>query len=171
MWSISLQKLPSRGESLLAEGYRAYVIDDAELKKVLDNYPVLWKDKTARPKMAFIGCPHLTLHQLEEWTARIETALMAVGKTTAEVPAYLFTAPDVADVFRQDTVRVAALREKNIHISTICPLMYMNNPLCGKDPIVTSSNKLRTYTSARFYLEDELLHIITGGTLPRGGQQ
>ncbi len=160
-----------QGESLLTEGYRTYIVDDAELKKVLDNYPVLWKDKTARPGMAFIGCPHLTLHQLRDWSARIETALAEAGKTRTEVSAYLFTAPDVADVFRKDAARVATLLGKNIHITTICPLMYMNNPLCGKDPIITSSNKLRTYTSARFYLEDELLRIIVSGTLPQGGRQ
>ena len=39
--------------------------------------------------------------------------------------------------------------------------MYMNNPLCKKKAVITSSNKLRTYTSARFYREDEILDIIT----------
>ena len=45
----------------------------------------------------------------------------------------------------------------------ICPLMYMNNPLSGKMPVITCSNKLRTYTTARYYTEDELLAKITGG--------
>ena len=49
-----------------------------------------------------------------------------------------------------------------IIISYICPLMYMNNPLCKKKPVITCSNKLRTYTSARFYTEGEILDIITG---------
>ena len=39
--------------------------------------------------------------------------------------------------------------------------MYMNNPLSKKMPVITSSNKLRTYTSARFYTEDEILSKIT----------
>jgi hypothetical protein len=30
-------------------------------------------------------------------------------------------------------------------------------------PVITSSNKLRTYTSARYYTEAEILAIITGG--------
>ena len=37
----------------------------------------------------------------------------------------------------------------------------MNNPLCKKKAVITSSNKLRTYTSARYYTESEILHTIT----------
>ena len=39
----------------------------------------------------------------------------------------------------------------------------MNNPLSGKMSVITCSNKLRTYTTARYYTEDELLAQITGG--------
>ena len=56
-----------------------------------------------------------------------------------------------------------ALMERGVILSHICPLMYMNNPKCGTMPVITCSNKLRTYTSARFYREEELLDIITGG--------
>ena len=48
-------------------------------------------------------------------------------------------------------------------LSYICPLMYMNNPLCGKMPVITCSNKLRTYTTARYYTEAEILGKITKG--------
>ena len=41
--------------------------------------------------------------------------------------------------------------------------MYMNNPLSKMMPVITSSNKLRTYTSARYYTEDEIITIITKG--------
>ena len=39
----------------------------------------------------------------------------------------------------------------------------MNNPLCGSMPVITCSNKLRTYTTARYYTEDEILEKITKG--------
>ena len=39
----------------------------------------------------------------------------------------------------------------------------MNNPLCARMPVITSSNKLRTYTTARYYTEEQLLRIITKG--------
>ena len=41
--------------------------------------------------------------------------------------------------------------------------MYMNNPLCKAMPVMTSSNKLRTYTTARYYTEAEILAKITKG--------
>ena len=53
------------------------------------------------------------------------------------------------------------LKSYGVIVSYICPLMYMNNPLCKKKAVITCSNKLRTYTSARFYREDEILDIIT----------
>lgn len=40
-----------QGESLIAEGAKVYVIDDAELDRVKNNYPVMWKDKNATPKL------------------------------------------------------------------------------------------------------------------------
>jgi len=53
------------------------------------------------------------------------------------------------------------LKRQGIILSYICPLMYMNNPLCKKKAVITSSNKLRTYTSARYYTEAEILSTIT----------
>ena len=55
------------------------------------------------------------------------------------------------------------LEKTGVILSYICPLMYMNNPLCASMPVITSSNKLRTYTSARFYKDDEILNQITKG--------
>ena len=55
------------------------------------------------------------------------------------------------------------LKATGVITSYICPLMYMNNPLCKKMPVITSSNKLRTYTSARYYTDQEILSIITKG--------
>ena len=47
-------------------------------------------------------------------------------------------------------------------LSYLCPLMYMNNPLCKKKAVITNSNKLRTYTSARYYTDAEILDILSG---------
>ena len=43
------------GESLIAEGAKEYVIDDAELERVKNNYPVIWKNANAKPKLCFVG--------------------------------------------------------------------------------------------------------------------
>jgi hypothetical protein len=61
------------------------------------------------------------------------------------------------------TEYAARLKKTGVITSYICPLMYMNNPLCGKMPVITSSNKLRTYTTARYYTDDEILLQITKG--------
>ena len=48
-------------------------------------------------------------------------------------------------------------------VSGLCPLSYTSNPLTDKTRIITCSNKLRYYSKARFYGEDELVEIVTGG--------
>jgi len=52
-----------------------------------------------------------------------------------------------------------------LKLTSICPLMYMNNPLSAKKPIITNSNKLRTYSTARFFQDAEILDIIVRGHL------
>ena len=42
------------------------------------------------------------------------------------------------------------------------PDLY-NKEMAGKMPVITCSNKLRTYTTARFYTEAEILQKITKG--------
>ena len=68
-----------QGEALLRENAKVYVIDDAELQRVKDNYPVVWKNPDAEPELCFVGCPHMTLRQLEDWTDNVTAALKANG--------------------------------------------------------------------------------------------
>ena len=151
-----------QGRALIAEGAREYVIDDAELQRVYDSYPVIWKNKEAKPKLCFIGCPHLSMAQLKGWSHEIKASLAAKGRRKVSVPTVLTTAPDVLEAFKKEK-EYKDLVDAGVVISYICPLMYMNNPICQKVPTITSSNKLRTYTSARYYKDAELLEIITGG--------
>ena len=151
-----------QGRGLLTAGYKTYVIDDAELERVEKSYPVIWKDKNAKPKLAFIGCPHLSKEQLLSWSGRIDEALGKNGRDKVEIPTVMTAAPAVMEAFKK-TEEGKRLERQGVILSHICPLMYMNNPMCGKMPVITCSNKLRTYTSSRFYKEDELLSIITGG--------
>ena len=150
------------GESLIAEGAQVYVIDDAELQRVKDSYPVMWKNPDAKPKLCFIGCPHLSMEQLRDWTERVEKGLAANGKKKVQIPTVFTTAPAVKKAFGE-TGGAARLEKMGIVLSDICPLMYMNNPLCKSMPVITCSNKLRTYTTSRFYTEEEILGKITGG--------
>ena len=149
-----------QGEALIREGAQVYVIDDAELERVKRSYPVVWKDPEAKPQLCFVGCPHLTMQQLIDWTDRIEAALRAKSLPQVTVPTVFTASTPVLKEFEK-TVYASKLRTYGVILSYICPLMYMNNPLCKKKAVITCSNKLRTYTSARYYTEAEILSIIT----------
>ena len=150
------------GESLIAEGAQVYVIDDAELQRVKDSYPVIWKNPDATPKLCFMGCPHMSLEQLKSWTDKVEAGLKAAGNSKVVIPTVFTAAPGVLEVFNK-TEYAERLKKCGVITSYICPLMYMNNPLCKTMPVITSSNKLRTYTSAKYLSDDEILVAITKG--------
>lgn len=149
-----------QGEDLIAEGAQVYVVDDAELQRVYESYPVIWKNPDAKPKLCFMGCPHMSLEQLKSWTERVEAGLKVSGEKKVTVPTVFTAAPAVLKAFEK-TPYAARLKATGVVTSYICPLMYMNNPIAGKLPVITSSNKLRTYTSARYYTDDEILTAIT----------
>jgi len=151
-----------QGGALITENARVYVITDAELERVKANYPVMWKNADAKPKLCFIGCPHMSMDQLISWTENVEAALKEAGNPKVLIPTVFTTAPAVKNEFDK-TPYAARLAATGVILSCICPLMYMNNPLAGKIPVITCSNKLRTYTTARFYTEDEILAKITKG--------
>ena len=149
------------GEALIKEGAQVYVIDDEELARVKASYPIVWKNPDAAPALCFVGCPHLSLTQMEDWCEKITEKLKERGLQRITVPTVFTASPAVIREAEKGTI-AARLRSLGVIISYICPLMYMNNPLCKKKPVITCSNKLRTYTSARFYTEGEILDIITG---------
>ncbi|MBQ7398202.1 MAG: DUF521 domain-containing protein [Clostridia bacterium] len=150
------------GRELLAEGAQVYVIDDAELERVYKSYPIIWKNPDAKPKLCFMGCPHMSLEQLKSWTDKVEASLKEAGNDKVLIPTVFTASPAVLKEFEK-TSYAARLKATGVITSYICPLMYMNNPLCGKMPVITSSNKLRTYTTARYYTDDEILAQITKG--------
>ena len=152
------------GESLIAENAQVYVVDDAELQRVKASYPVIWKKPDAKPQLCFVGCPHMTLKQLQDWTAAVGDGLRRNGRNKVAVPT-VFTAPTPVIREFECTMDAYRLKKYGVVLSYICPLMYMNNPLCKSKAVITSSNKLRTYTSAKYYTEAEILEIITGGEL------
>ena len=150
------------GESLIAEGAQVYVIDDAELERVKANYPVMWKKEDAKPKLCFMGCPHMSLQQLKDWTDKLDAALSESGHKKVLIPTVFTSSPAVLKEFN-NTGYAVRLKAMGVITSYICPLMYMNNPLCKSMPVITSSNKLRTYTTARYYTDDEILEALTKG--------
>lgn len=147
------------GKKLWRENAIRYVIDDAELERVYKSYPVMWKKEDAKPSLCFIGCPHLSFNQLKNWTNKIGENLKKSGRKKVKVRTIMTCAPDVAEKFKKiDDYK--KLIGYGVKLSSICPLMYTNNPLAGSKPIITNSNKLRTYSKARYYKDDDIVKII-----------
>jgi len=150
-----------KGPSLLVDEPKEYVIDDAEIERVYRSYPIMWKSRDAKAHKCFIGCPHLTFKQLNDWTDKIVAGLKESGRKKLRIYTVLTTAPAVAAKFKL-TPKYQELMATGAHLSSICPLMYADNPVAGARPLMTNSNKLRTYTFSRYYKDAEVLSIITG---------
>lgn len=149
------------GTKLINKDAKEYVIDDAELERVYKNYPIMWKNKDKKGNLAFIGCPHLSFAQLNEWTDKLTQALKEAGRKKVAVRTIMTTAPDVKEKFMQ-TPKYQELLATGVKLSCICPLMYTNNPVTKIRRIMTTSNKLRTYSIARYYKSDDMLKILVG---------
>lgn len=149
------------GTKLLKDNVKEYVIDDAELERIYKSYPIMWKKMDAKVHRCFIGCPHLTLKQLENWTEDIVNGLKKSGKKKLVIDTVLTSSPAVIKEFQKEE-RYQKLLATGAHVSYICPLMYADNPISGKKVLMTNSNKLRTYTKARYFKDQEVLEMITG---------
>lgn len=149
------------GTKLLKDNVKEYVIDDAELERIYKSYPIMWKKMDAKVHRCFIGCPHLTLKQLENWTDDIVNGLKKSGKKKLVIDTVLTSSPAVIKEFQKEE-RYQKLLATGAHVSYICPLMYADNPISGKKVLMTNSNKLRTYTKARYFKDQEVLEMITG---------
>lgn len=150
-----------QGESLILPDAKEYVIDDEELERVYKSYPVMWKDPSAKPGLCFIGCPHLSYKQLCDWTDAIDGALSAAGRKKVAVRTIMTTSPQVKKKFAE-TGYYSRLMRAGVKLTSICPLMYTNNPMTKGRAIVTNSNKLRTYSVARYYKDAEILDVLAG---------
>lgn len=148
-------------EKLIVKDAKEYIIDDDELERVYKSYPIMWKNKNKSANLAFIGCPHLSMEQLYDWTDRIVKNLKQNNHKKVAIRTILCTAPAVKKEFEK-TKQYHQLIESGAKLTCICPLMYTNNPLTKKRRIMTSSNKLRTYSIARYYKDEELIDIICG---------
>ena len=153
------------GRDLLREGHRRYVVHDAELERVMRSYPVLWKRRNASPRLCIIGCPHLTLQQVRWWARRIPDALREEGRASVAVDTFMCAAPDVLERFALSAPEHRRIVAAGVRLTSICPLIYMSNPFTASRPVVTNSNKLRTYSTARFFSDEQVLQAVVSGRL------
>ena len=150
------------GENLISPNAKKYIIDDTEIDRVYKSYPNMWKKKDANPEITFIGCPHLTYYQLKSWCENIVKSLKDHSKNKVNGQVILTSAPKVkAKFIKENESLYKEAYDYGVRLSSICPLMYTNNPLVHGKAILTNSNKLRTYSMARYFKDDEILELIT----------
>lgn len=157
-----------RATDLLAPNYQTYIIDEQELQDISDSYPVMWGDKDARPEKCFIGCPHLSRQQLHWWANKIHSALQARNQSRLAVKTTMCAAPQVLQTFKSDAEARQKLEVAGVKLSAGCPMQLFDNDLSAGEAIVTNSNKLRAYTAARFFPDDELVEILVNGEIIGG---
>lgn len=61
-----------QGESLIRPSAKHYVIDEAELQRVKNNYPCIWKEPEKDPQLCFLGCPHFSEIEILDCLSRID---------------------------------------------------------------------------------------------------
>jgi predicted aconitase len=155
------------GTDLLAPNCQTYTIDERELQAILDSYPVMWGDKNARPDKCFIGCPHLSRQQLHWWANEIYSALQARSQSELAVKTTICAAPQVLQEFKSDVKAREKLEPAGVKLSVGCPMQLFDNDLSAGEAIVTNSNKLRAYTAARFFPDEDLVEILVSREIER----
>lgn len=139
------------GTALVKPGARRLTVDDRALADLRESFAPLPR----RPQLALIGCPHLSARQLAQWAERLAGRRLAV-KT------WFACAPAVARAFKE-TPAYEAFRRAGARLTSICGLMFANNPGAHRIRLITNSAKLRYYTFARFGTDEEILAAILGG--------
>jgi len=159
-----------KGRKLLVKGYKTYVYDDAEQKRVRATFTNLWPDKDADPTACFIGCPHNTYHELVMWGKKVTEALKKAGKKKAAIPVYMLQANTVRIRLLEEEPELAgAMRRAGMVPTDMCTVSYGGmKGFSERVRGVTNSAKTRNYTSSRYFPDDELLEIIVTGKIPRG---
>jgi hypothetical protein len=154
-----------QSKGLLQEQFQTYIIDDEELKRIYDEYPKIGKNQSMAPSYCFIGCPHLSFQQVITWIEKISLSLKQHNQKKLKIPTFLITSPAILQKIIQNVGIKESINKMGLKIASFCPVGFMENPLIAKKPVITNSNKLRTYTSARFLLEESLIEMICIGKI------
>ena len=155
------------GRGLLVRNHATYVIDDPELQELRASYPLMWAEKEARPEKCLIGCPHLSLRQLYWWTDKIHSSLRAKSQSQLAVQTILFAAPQVLQNFKAEVKACERLERAGVSVSVACAETLFEGGVSAGDAIITNSNKLRGYSTARFFPDEELVEILVSGEIGR----
>ena len=77
--------------------------------------------------------------------------------------------PDTLKKFRTEHKAAhEGLKLAGVKFSVTCAMTLFDNDLSADEAIITNSNKLRAYTTARFFPDDELSDILVAGEIKGG---
>ena len=160
----------AKGRKLLVDGYKTYVVDDAEIDRIRNAYPNLWSKKDAKPNRCFIGCPHNTYQEIYNWGKLVTEALKKRGQKKIKVPMHLFCATVVRDrLFDEHPILVRDMKRAGMTFSNMCTVSFTGLKGYNETEFaVTNSNKTRKYSSSRYFSDDILLEIVLTGEIPAG---
>lgn len=153
---------------LLLPAHSKFTISDNELSSYFSAYPLLWSDCGQLPERCYIGCPHLSLRQLIWWSDHLYKELQNRDQSKVSVETTLCAAPQVLREFESESQAYAKLVNSGVKLSPTCSETIFETGLCTGKPIITNSNKLRAYTTARFFTDEDLVDIIVRGEIPGG---
>jgi homoaconitase/3-isopropylmalate dehydratase large subunit len=111
----------------------------------------------------------LSFRELEAWVADLEGALAVADRRTVAVETVLSAAPTVLEDAAARGV-AKRLADLGATLTPACFEAFMSNPHLRGEHVVTTSNKLRAYTGARWVSRSELARIAAGGSAAVGGR-
>lgn len=156
------------GRKLLKSGHHLYNVDETELSNLFDSFPQLWKDEKSVPEKCFIGCPHISLRQIYWWVENIKMELKMTNREKVAVETILCSAPQTLRKFREDNKTYNWLDQAGVKLSACCCETIFETGLKSGHPVITNSNKLRAYSSAKFIPDGELARVLVTGELTGG---
>ena len=171
-WIIDVQCQNMPEPQLLGSAIGFKCIEDVPYIRGLDKWLGTELTQTVKDYLKDMGAAAASngsvglyhVENIRDWTDRLVDGLKRHGNTQVTMNTIFCAAPDVREAFEKKyPVRARRLKRIGVTISGLCPLSYTSNPLTDKIRIITASNKLRYYSKARFYSEEELVEIITGG--------
>lgn len=156
------------GRKLLAEGYQTYVIDDAEMERVLGTFNNRWKEPDGNPTGVYLGCPHNTYDEILYWAKRLNSALRAKGQRKVAIPVIMACSPVVRNKLLDEyPLLLRDVLRAGIGFTTICTPGYIGlKGMAELERGVTNSNKARHYSNLRLFGDDDLIQIALTGKIP-----
>jgi len=157
-----------QGRKLLADDYQTYVIDDAELARVMGTFKNLWKDQDGDPTSVYIGCPHNTYDEILYWSKKIDKAIKESGQEKVAIPVVMACSIVVRNkLLDEHPILLRDVLRAGVRFTTICTPAYQGlKGMADIDRGVTNSNKARFYSRLRLFGDDDLLQIAMTGKLP-----